>query len=136
MIKTYRDLIVWQKAMIAVKAVYVATKNFPSDERHALVPQMRRAAVSIPSNIAEGFGKIGNDFKRHLCVAQGSLFELQTQVEIADSLEYLQKEQALLLKDRLTEVERLLSSLINKLKIRKTLTLPLCRSATLPLGKQ
>jgi four helix bundle protein len=88
--KTYRDLIVWQKAMSLVTFVYKATANFPQQEQYGLTSQMRRAAVSIPSNIAEGYGRFSkNEFCRFLEIAKGSLLELQTQMEIASNLDYV-----------------------------------------------
>lgn len=85
----YGDLIVWQKAKTLVKLVYVAVKNFPADERYALGDQIRRAVVSIPSNIAEGNGRTSNkDYAHFLSIARGSLYETMTQLEIAKDLWY------------------------------------------------
>ena len=119
-VKTYRDLIVWQKAMALVAEVYGISKSIPASEIYGLTSQMRRCAVSIPSNIAEGYGRHStNDYVRFLQIASGSLYELQTQVEISANLEYFQKSES----DRLIaltgEIERMLSSLIRKLNIRK-----------------
>ena len=89
-IKTYKDLDVWQLAMSLVEDVYVASRMFPSDEKFALRDQLRRAAVSIPSNIAEGFGRdTTKDFLHFLFMARGSLFEVTTQLELARRLKYL-----------------------------------------------
>jgi len=75
--KTYRELICWQKAIELVKSIYKITKNFPQSEQFGLTSQLRRAAVSVPSNIAEGFGRGSNkDFRRFLDISRGSLFEL------------------------------------------------------------
>jgi four helix bundle protein len=85
--ESYRDLIAWQKAMALVKSVYIATTDWPSEERFGLVSQLRRAAVSVPSNIAEGAGRSGSrEFRRGLSVAHGSLCELETQVMIGIDL--------------------------------------------------
>jgi four helix bundle protein len=93
--KTYQDLIAWQRAMNMVEGIYRATRNFPRDEMYGLTSQIRRAAVSIPSNIAEGQGRgVGNDFGRFLRVAQGSLQEMETQLLLALRLQYLSKEDA------------------------------------------
>ena len=90
-IKTYRDLIIWQKSMSLVTEIYNITNNFPASELYALTNQLRRCAVSIPSNIAEGYGRNSTgDYKRFLQIAVGSLFELQTQIEIAYNLKYIQ----------------------------------------------
>jgi four helix bundle protein len=81
---SYRDLIVWQKAMDLAQEVYGLTASFPIDERFGLTAQMRRSAVSIPSNTAEGHGRdTANDFRHFLSIARGSLRELETQVELA-----------------------------------------------------
>jgi four helix bundle protein len=88
--KNYEDLIVWNKAMDFVEAVYVASSTFPSDERYSLTAQLRRSAVSVPSNIAEGEGRFSRaDFKRFLSIAHGSLREAETQLRIANRLGYL-----------------------------------------------
>ena len=87
--KSFRDIIAWQKGMDVVVLVYNVTACFPDTERFGLVSQMRRAAVSIPSNIAEGFGRYNRpDFLRFLRTSRGSLFELQTQIEIAYRLQF------------------------------------------------
>ena len=116
-IKTYRDLLVWQKAMSLVTAVYRCSQNFPKNEIYGLTPQLQRCAVSIPSNIAEGYGRRSTgDYVRFLQISMGSVFELQTQLEIACNLEYLTKERFEELYQQSREVERMLSSLIAKLK--------------------
>ena len=88
--RNYQDLIAWQKAMDFVEAVYLVTREFPADERYGLTSQLRRAAVSVPSNIAEGQGR-GSDpeLVRFLRVAHGSLRETETQLLIAQRLGYL-----------------------------------------------
>ena len=84
MVQSFRDLAVWQKSMKMAVIVYQLTKDFPREETYGLSSQMRRAAVSIPSNIAEGHGRLGsNEYRQFLSVARGSTFELQTQLEIA-----------------------------------------------------
>ena len=86
----YKKLIVWQKAKSLVKAVYALTKSFPADERFALTDQLRRAVVSIPSNIAEGYGRASNaDYAHFLAIARGSLYEALTQLEVAEDLGYI-----------------------------------------------
>ena len=116
-IKTYRDLLVWQKSMILVTDVYKLSKLFPDNEYYGLMPQMRRCAVSIPSNIAEGYGRNStSDYVRFLHVASGSLYELQTQAEITLNLRYLKKSDFDKLYESSREIERMLSSLIRKLE--------------------
>ena len=82
-IKSFRDLMVWQKSMQLVTDLYRLTSDFPKTESYGLTSQLRRAAVSVPSNIAEGYGRHStSDYIRFLQIAIGSLYELQTQVEI------------------------------------------------------
>jgi four helix bundle protein len=92
-LRTYKELIVWQKAMDLVEEVYKATRSFPREEIYGLTSQLRRAAVSIPSNIAEGQGRSTTpDFLRDLSIPYGSLLEVETQILIAIRLGYLAKE--------------------------------------------
>jgi four helix bundle protein len=113
----YKDLIAWQKGMELVTAVYDATDRFPSNEHFGLVSQLRRAAVSVPSNIAEGKCHYSNrDFVRFLRHARGSLAEIETQVLIAQQRKYLNTETATNLSQRIDELGRILSGLINSLR--------------------
>jgi four helix bundle protein len=115
-IQSYRDLIVWQKSMRLVTEIYKATRSFPPEEVYALSNQLRRCAVSIPSNIAEGYGRHSTlDYKRFLRIAVGSIFELQTQIEIASNLKYLSSELFGNLSNTAKEIELMLLSLINKI---------------------
>jgi four helix bundle protein len=119
-IKTYRDLIVWQKSMALITEVYKLTKNFPQDEMYGLVVQMRRSSVSIPSNIAEGYGRNSTpDYIRFLKIALGSLYEVQTQLHISLNLNYIKNEIFDEQFESSREIERMLSSLIQKLGISK-----------------
>ena len=89
--KTFRDLLIWQKAMNLVTETYKLTNSFPKEEQFGLIPQIRRCSVSIPSNIAEGYGRGTNkEYLRFLSIAIGSLFEFQTQLEIAYNLQYIE----------------------------------------------
>ncbi len=89
----YRDLRAWQEAMNLVTEVYRVTRTFPKDELYALVSQLRRAAVSIPSNLAEGHGRNSrNEFRQFIGQARGSLSEVETQLEIAKNLGYINSE--------------------------------------------
>ena len=110
----FKDLIVWQKAMELVKAVYALSKAFPADERYALTDQLRRAVVSIPSNIAEGSGRASNaDYGHFLSIARGSLYETMTQLQVAVDLGYISAispELELLM----SEVGRMLGSMLKK----------------------
>ncbi|HDH04463.1 MAG TPA: four helix bundle protein [Nitrospirae bacterium] len=115
-VKTFRDLIVWQKAMQLVTQIYLITKGLPKEEIYGLTPQIRRSSVSIPSNIAEGYGRNStNDYIRFLQIATASLYELQTQLEICLNLEYLSKQIFKELYEKSREIERMISSLIRKL---------------------
>ncbi|OBQ56495.1 four helix bundle protein [Tamlana sp. s12] len=114
---TYRKLLVWQKSMSLVTEVYRSVKNFPQDELYALTSQIKRSATSIPSNIAEGYGRDGTkDYLRFLNIALSSLFELQTQLEIAYNLSFLKEENFNKLFLDTREVERMLTSFIRKIK--------------------
>ena len=117
----YRNLIVWQKAKQLVKLVYAEVKRLPAEERYALGDQIRRAVVSIPSNIAEGSGRASNrDYGHFLSIARGSLYETINQLEIAQDLGY-----ATLTKDieaLAAEVGRMLTSLMKKYNVHSTTT--------------
>jgi len=115
--KTFRDLLVWQKAMKVVTEVYQITQSFPKEELYGLTSQIRRSAVSIPSNMAEGYGRNSTkDYLRFLQIANGSLYELQTQIEIALNLEYITKQDFEKAYENSREIERMLSSLIRKIE--------------------
>ena len=118
-VESYRDLIVWQKAMDLAVVIYEQTRAFPRQEAYGLTAQARRAAVSVPSNIAEGQARTTtNDFLRFLGVAAGSLQELETQVILAARLGYLEEPNKAQLLDQCREVARLLQGLINSLRRR------------------
>ncbi len=114
---TFQDLRVWQDAMELVEEIYRATFEFPKHELYGLVSQMRRAAVSVPSNVAEGKGHHSDpEFLRFLFHARGSLLELQTQILIARRLQYLSEEKAVELCRRSDDIGRLLTALINRFR--------------------
>ena len=116
-ILSYKDLVVWQKSMELVEAVYRLTRLLPEDERWGLVSQMRRAAVSIPSNIAEGYGRQATgEYHHHLSISRGSLLELETQVLLCEKLGYLKREQTRLVLADIESMSKMLGALINKLK--------------------
>lgn len=111
----FTEVIAWQKAYEAVLAVYAATRAFPPEERFALTNQIRRAAVSIPSNIAEGWGRGSTtDYVRFLDQARGSLYELNTQLWLACDIGYLAGADAIF--DLLDETSRVLVGLIRSLR--------------------
>ena len=108
----YKQLIVWQKAMKLVIHVYKVTTNFPKNEQYGLVSQLRRSAVSIPSNIAEGHGRTSDkEIVRFLDIARGSIYELDTQLEISRQLNYLNQEEYRSIFNLLDEISRMLSGL-------------------------
>jgi len=118
-IRGYKDLEVWQKAVDLVVDTYRITKRFPSDERFGLVVQLRRASVSIASNIAEGRGRFGlGSFLYHLSVATGSLMEVETQFLIAERLGYVDTAQAKAILGELGEVRRLLGGMVRALRAK------------------
>jgi len=113
---SYRDLVVWQKAMALVSAVYRLTSPFPDTERFGLTSQIQRAAVSIPSNIAEGQGRLATkEFRQFLGVARGSLKELETQLLISIELGYTSHEQAGVCLELANEIGRMINALIRAL---------------------
>jgi len=106
--------------MQIVSQIYLLSKQLPKDEIYVLTPHIRRTSISVPSNIAEGYGRSStNDYIRFLHIANGSLYELQTQLEICFNLKYISKNAFEELYEPCREVERLLSSLIRKLCIKK-----------------
>lgn len=116
-IKSYRELVARQKGFELSVAVYRATVSFPQCEQYGLTSQLRRAAVSIPSNIAEGQGKATTgEFLQHLGHARGSLYEVQTQLMIAQELNYLGGETGVFLNDLSNVLARVLNGLIASLR--------------------
>ena len=120
MLKSYKELKVWQKAYRLCLYLYQITNKFPKFEKYCLTPQIKRAAISIPSNIAEGYG--GDSIKEYihfLYIAYSSICELETQILLSFDLGYIEEEQ----KDdfilKLKEVERMLKALINSLEVKK-----------------
>jgi len=112
----YSELVVWQRAMDLVTAIYKTTSSFPVDERFGLTSQVRRAAVSIPSNIAEGQGrKSTGAYINHLSIAYGSLMELETQIQIALRLNFVEAEETTTLLAQTNEIGKMLSGLKNSL---------------------
>ena len=112
---SYKELIVWQKAMMLVEAVYRHMRSFPADERFRLCDQLSRAVVSIPSNIAEGYGRGAPlEYARYLGIARGSLYEVETQLEIAARLGFF--EQASETCALIEEIRAMLITMISKLR--------------------
>lgn len=123
-VRTYRDLVVWQKAYDLSLAVYRATRDFPKDEVYGLRSQMRRAAISIPSNIAEGYGRRTTaEYTRSLNIAYGSNCELETQLSLAADLNFIERTVAGKLAQQTAEVERMLTALRRALAHRSSASL-------------
>ena len=119
-VQSYRDLVAWQKAMDLVAAVYCCTQTFPKAETYGLVSQLRRAAVSVPSNIAEGHARQSTgEFRQFLGHARGSLVEIETQVLIAQRLGYVDSTRSVQLLERTAEIGKVLSGLLRALPSRR-----------------
>jgi four helix bundle protein len=120
-VQSYRDLIVWKKSMALVLEVYRSSQTFPKVETYGLMAQLRRAAISVPSNIAEGQARLSTgEFRQFLGHARGSLMEVETQIIIAQELGYLETDQSENLLRGAAEVGRMLNGLLNSLPIRRT----------------
>lgn len=118
MVKSYKDLIVWQKSMDLVEHVYRATRAFPREERYGLSSQVRRAAVSVPSNIAEGQARSSPaEFRNFLSIARGSLAEVETQLLIATRLSYISMQDLQQTMELHTEISKMLPALMASLKV-------------------
>ncbi|MBQ20270.1 MAG: four helix bundle protein [Flavobacteriales bacterium] len=115
-IKSYKDLLVWEKGILIVKQTYKLTNLLPDNEKFGLTSQLRRAAVSIPSNIAEGYGRdYTRNYSQFLKIARGSLMELETQLIICRELEYLTEENTKEIDLLIIEEIKMLNSLIKKM---------------------
>jgi len=129
MLKNYKELKVWQKSYKLCLEVYRITAAFPKDEKFGLTSQIRRAVVSVPSNIAEGYGrKTTADYIKFLYIAYGSTCELETQVMLSGDLEYIGIKVMERITEKINEVERMLKSLIKSLESKH-----LVRQASLAL---
>ena len=117
MLKNYKELKVWQQSYALCLEVYRLTKEFPKEELYGLTSQARRSAVSIPSNIAEGYGRRTKpDYIRSLYIAYGSVCELETQILLSGDLGYIQAKDKDMLEQKVREVERMLKGLISALE--------------------
>jgi four helix bundle protein len=114
--KHYQDLEVWKLSIEFVKDMYIVTEKFPSTEIYVLTNQIRRAAVSIPSNIAEGQGRNSSkEFKQFLAISLGSLAELETQLIIANAIGYIEKHQLTIFLEKLDRIRKMIRGLSNKI---------------------
>ncbi|GAH57074.1 unnamed protein product [marine sediment metagenome] len=117
-IKSYKDLNIWKRSIVVVKDIYKITKNFPKEEIYGLTSQLRKSAVSIPSNIAEGFARFYNkEYRKFLFISLGSCAELSTQIIIALRLGYLESKEADRLLNKIDEISKMTMSLIKRLNI-------------------
>ncbi|WP_411833729.1 four helix bundle protein [Pseudoxanthomonas mexicana] len=117
--KSYQDLKVWQDAVSLVESVYRITSGFPAEDRFGLTSQIRRAAVSVPSNIAEGHARSSaRDFMRHLAISRGSLAELETQILIAHRIGYLSADHMEELASDCDQIGKMLRGLLKSLNTK------------------
>ena len=116
-VRSHRRLEVWKKSMSLTKDIYKATAAFPKSEEYGLTSQLRRASVSVPSNLAEGAARRGNkEFKQFMNIAQGSLSELDTQLELAHMLGYLESQTHQNLTQEVTSISKMLFGLASSIK--------------------
>ena len=130
-IKSFKDLLVWQKGLNIVEEIYELTNSFPSLEKFGLFQQLRRASISVPSNIAEGWGrKHPKSFSNFIKIARGSLFEISTQIEIAKRLCYLNEEKCKRIDEFIDHEGKMLNKLIQSIdnNIKE------CRESESPYG--
>lgn len=115
-VTSYKDLLIWQRSMDLVEAIYKVTGKLPGVEQWGLISQMRRAAISVPSNIAEGYGRQATgEYRHHLSYSRASLLELETQVLISQRLGYLRLNETDSLLDEIQQISKMLASLISKI---------------------
>lgn len=116
MVAGYQDLLVWQRSMDLVERIYQLTSNFPRSELWGLTSQMRRAVISVPSNIAEGYGRQATgEYRHHLSIGRGSLLELETQVLLSKRLRYLQPFDADSVITEIEQISKMLATLNSRL---------------------
>jgi four helix bundle protein len=119
--KSHKDLDVWKRSIEFVTLIYKITKNFPKEEIYGLTNQIRRAAVSIPSNIAEGAARNhSKEFLQFLFISLGSISELETQIIISENLKYSQNSDSLILQNELTKLRKMIIGLIRYLENKKS----------------
>jgi len=115
--KSYKELSVWQRSIELVICIYKISAKFPADERYCLTNQIHRSAISIPANIAEGWGRNSRkEYVQFLIVSRGSAFELQTHTEIAHRLGFLSTEKYVMLNNEIDEITKMLNGLIRSIR--------------------
>jgi len=123
LLKNFKELMVWQKAYQLCLMIYRLTKEYPKEEIYGLTSQMRRAALSVPCNIAEGYGrKTTPDYLRSLYIAYGSICELETQILLSVDLDYIRGQGIATLQGNIGEVERMLKALIKSLENKRSIS--------------
>jgi four helix bundle protein len=116
-IRSHRDLKIWQRSMALAQQVYIASNQFPDSEKFGLTSQVRRASVSVPSNIAEGYYRnSAKDYAHFLSIARGSLMEIETQLDLACRFSYFSMERFETLAQEIGEIDRMISALQSKLR--------------------
>ena len=116
MITGYKDLLVWQRSMELVEVIYAVTARLPANEQFGLIAQMRRAAISVPSNIAEGYGRQATgEYRHHLLISRGSLLEIETQILLCQRLNYMDQHIIDPVMEEISAISKMLGSLISKL---------------------
>ena len=116
-IKTYKDLLIWQKGIELTKQTYILCKKFPNDELYGLQSQLKRSAVSIPSNIAEGWGRnYTQNFIQFLKIARGSLLELETQIIISKELSFINENEFIKMTNLIVEENKMLNAFIKSVE--------------------
>ena len=115
-VNSYKDLFIWQRSMDLVETIYRLTTTLPPSEQFGLIAQMRRSTVSVPSNIAEGYGRQATgEYRHYLLICRGSLLELETQLLLCRRLKYLSEEETNPVLNEITEISKMVGSLIAKL---------------------
>lgn len=121
-ISSFKDLIVWQKSIELVTTIYSLTKNFPNDEKFGLVSQLNRAVVSVPTNIAEGWGRESSkNYLQFLRISRGSLMEVETLMLISKNLNYVNEENFKIISDKIEETGKILQGLIKSMQQKITM---------------
>jgi four helix bundle protein len=132
-INSYRNLIVWQKSVALVTDIYTLTKSFPQEEKFGIVSQLNRASVSIPSNIAEGWGRESSkNYLQFLRISRGSLMEKETLLEISKNLNYINDSEFKVISDNIEEVSKILQGLIKSIQQKIKITQTIEQKALMP----
>jgi four helix bundle protein len=118
-IERFTDLVIWQKSISLARLIYEVSAQFPADERFGLIAQIRRAVISVSSNIAEGHSRQGREFANFLSIARGSLAEVESQLWVSIELGYSSRETLQTVLDEIDSIQRMTASLLRKLRDRK-----------------